>query len=172
MEYSAFDLARYVLKKCIDDENVICNLQLQKVLYCIQECFLREKGHEAFPESIEAWQFGPVVPKVYDHYRIYGCKSIVWIPEDERNTILEDEKDKALIDEIVEKERNIDPWDTVQLTKKELGAWAEVYADGRGAYKEIPIETIKKHLPKRVKPTVNKDCVRFVLQKVKELFSL
>lgn len=176
-EYSAFDLARYVLKKCIDDEKVICNLQLQKILYCIQECFLREKGHEAFPESIEAWQFGPVVPKVYDHYRIYGGRTIVWVPEDERNIIFEDEKDKALIDEIVEEERNIDPWDTVQLTKKELGAWAEVYDNGNGAYKEIPIETIKKHLQKQQKlteqkPTVNKDCVRFVLQKIKELFSV
>lgn len=177
MEYSAFDLARYILKKCIDDENVICNLQLQKILYCIQECFLREKGHEAFSEPIEAWQFGPVVPEVYDHYCIYGGKTIVWIPEDERNIILKDEKDKALIDGIVEEKMNIDPWDTVQLTKKELGAWAEVYDNGNGAYKEIPIETIKKYLQKQQKPTgqkptVNKSNVHFVLQKIKELFSV
>lgn len=148
MEYSAFDLARYILKKCIDENRVIANLQLQKILYCIQESFLKEKGHKAFSEPIEAWQFGPVVPEIYDHYRIYGCKTIVWIPEDERNIILKDEKDKALIDGIVEEKRNIDPWDTVQLTKKELGAWAEVYDNGNGAYKEIPIETIKKYLQK------------------------
>ena len=171
-EYSAFNLARYILKKCIDDENVICNLQLQKILYCIQECFLREKNCKAFPEPIEAWQFGPVVPRVYDYYRIYGGRTIVWMPEDERNIILENEKDKALIDEIVEEKRNIDPWDTIQLTKKELGAWVEVYDNGNGAYKEIPIETIKKHLEKQQKPTVNKSKIRFVLQKIKELFSV
>jgi len=171
-EYSAFDLARYILKKCIDEDHPISNLQLQKILYCIQECFLREKGHEAFPESIEAWQFGPVVPKVYDECRIYGGRTIVWMSEDERNIILKDEKDKALIDGIVEEKRNIDPWDTVQLTKKELGAWAEVYDNGNGAYKEIPIETIKKYLQKQQKSTVNKSKVRFVLQKIKELFSV
>lgn len=177
MEYSAFDLARYILKKCIDDENVICNFQLQRILYYIQECFLREKGHEAFPESIEAWQYGPVVPEVYDHYCLYGGQTIVWMPEDERNIILEDEKDKALIDEIVEKGRNIDPWDTIYLTKKELGAWVEVYDNGKGKGKEITVEMIKEYLrkqkkPTEQKPTVNKNCVHFVLQKIKELFSV
>ena len=159
------------MKKCIDDENVICNLQLQKILYYIQECFLKEKHRKAFPEPIEAWQYGPVVPKVYDKYCIYGGKTIVWIPE-APDVGLKDEKDKALIDGIVEEKRNIDPWDTVQLTKKELGAWAEVYDNGNGAYKEIPIETIKKYLQKQQKPTVNKSNVRFVLQKLKELFSV
>lgn len=59
-EYSAFDLARYVLKKCIDENHPVCNLQLQKILYYIQECFLKEKDRKAFPEPIEAWQFGRV----------------------------------------------------------------------------------------------------------------
>ena len=72
MEYSAFDLARYVLKKCIDEDHPISNLQLQKILYYIQECFLKEKDRKAFSEPIEAWQFGPVIPKVYDEYCIYG----------------------------------------------------------------------------------------------------
>ena len=81
MEYSAFDLARYVLKKCIDEDHPISNLQLQKILYYIQESFLRENNRKAFSEPIEAWQYGPVVPKVYDKYCIYGGKTIVWIPE-------------------------------------------------------------------------------------------
>lgn len=171
-EYSAFDLARYILKKCIDDENVISNLQLQKILYCIQECFLREKGHEAFSEPIEAWQFGPVVPEVYDEYRIYGGRTIVWMPDAHDNVAWKDEKDKKLIDNIVEEKRKLDPWDMVQETHKEGGAWAKIYDDGRGAYKVIPIETIKKYLQKQQKSTVNKSKVRFVLQKIKELFSV
>jgi uncharacterized phage-associated protein len=148
MEYSAFDLARYVLKKCIDEDHPISNLQLQKILYYIQECFLKEKDRKAFSEPIEAWQFGPVIPKVYDEYCIYGSKTIAWIP-DASDIVLKDEEDKALIDGIVEEKRNLDPWEIVQETHKEGGAWAKIYDKGKGAYKEIPIETIKDYLGKR-----------------------
>lgn len=147
-EYSAFDLARYILKKCIDEDHPISNLQLQKILYYIQECFLKEKGRKAFSEPIEAWQFGPVVPEVYDEYRIYGGRTIVWIPDDS-SIVWKDDKDKALIDNIVEEKRKLDPWEMVQETHKEGGAWAKIYDDGRGAYKVIPIETIKEYLQKR-----------------------
>jgi uncharacterized phage-associated protein len=147
-EYSAFDLARYVLKKCIDEDHYISNVQLQKILYCIQESFLREKHRKAFSEPIEAWQYGPVVPKVYDKYCIYGGRTIVWIPNDP-DIVLKDEKDKALIDKIVEEKREVDPWETVQKTFKEGGAWAKVYDNGKGAYKEIPVKIMKDYLGKR-----------------------
>ncbi len=148
MEYSAFDLARYVLKKCIDEDHPISNLQLQKILYYIQECFLKEKDRKAFSEPIEAWQFGPVVPKVYDEYRIYGGRTIVWILDAPDNVSI-DKEDKVLIDGIVEEKRNLDPWEMVQETHKEGGAWAKIYDDGRGAYKEIPTEMIRKCPQKR-----------------------
>lgn len=148
VKYSAFDLARYVLKKCIDENHPISNLQLQKILYYIQECFLKEKDRKAFPEPIEAWQFGPVVPKVYDEYRIYGGRTIVWILDASDNVSI-DKEDKVLIDGIVEEKRELDPWNMVQETHKEGGAWAKIYDKGRGAYKVIPIETIKDYLRKR-----------------------
>ena len=170
-EYSAFDLARYVLKKCIDEDHPISNLQLQKILYCIQECFLKEKHRRAFSEPIEAWQFGPVVPEVYDEYRIYGGRTIVWMPDAHDNVAWKEEEDKKLIDNIVEEKRKLDPWNMVQETHKEDGAWAKIYDGGKGAYKEISIEMIKKHLLKREKPAVKKGGVRFVLQKIKELLS-
>lgn len=149
-KYSAFDLARYILKKCIDENHPISNLQLQKILYCIQECFLKEKDRKAFSEPIEAWQFGPVVPEVYDEYRIYGGRTIVWMPEQDR-AFCPDEKDKKMIDDIIETKRLIDPWD---LSHFERGVvWRAVYDNGRGAYKEIPVELIKEKYTNHQKDT-------------------
>ena len=148
MEYSAFDLARYVLKKCIDEDHPISNLQLHKILYYIQKCFLREKKCRAFSEPVEAWQFGPVVPEVYDEYRIYGGRTIVWIPDAHDNVAWKDEKDKKLIDNIVEEKRKLDPWDMVQETHKEGGVWAKIYAGGEGAYHEIPVEMLREEAEK------------------------
>ena len=62
--YSALNVAKYIIDKCTRENYPISNLQLQKILYYIQREFL-QRGPKAFPEEIEAWQFGPVVPEVY-----------------------------------------------------------------------------------------------------------
>lgn len=36
--YSAVDLAKYIINKCVKDEVPISNIQLQMILYCIQIC--------------------------------------------------------------------------------------------------------------------------------------
>lgn len=37
--YKALDISNYIINKCIDDNIPISNMQLQKILYCIQrEC--------------------------------------------------------------------------------------------------------------------------------------
>ena len=176
-EYSAFDLARYILKKkCIDEGYVIANLQLQNVLYRIQERFLKEKGHKAFSDQLVACSCGALVPKIYTEYGVYGADVIVWIPNG-NDIISIDDKDKVLIDGIVEEERKLTLWQSMDKVRREGGLWREVYDKGKGEGKEITVEMIKEYLrkqqkPTEQKPTVNKDCVRFVLQKIKELFSV
>lgn len=176
-EYSAFDLARYILKKkCIDEGYVIANLQLQNVLYRIQERFLKEKGHKAFPDPLVVCACGAYVPKVYAKYSILGINTIVWIPHG-NDIISIDYKDKALIDGIVEEERKLTLSQSMCKIWREGGLWREVYDKGKGEGKEITVEMIKEYLrkqkkPTEQKPTVNKNCVRFVLQKLKELFSV
>lgn len=73
--YSALNMAKYIIDKCTKDRYPISNLQLQKILYYIQREFLQQ-GTVAFPESIEAWQFGLVVPEVYKQYCGFGALPI------------------------------------------------------------------------------------------------
>ena len=54
--YSALELSKYIVTKCINDGKPISNLQLQKILYYIQRDFLKQ-GEPAFSDTIEAWQF-------------------------------------------------------------------------------------------------------------------
>ena len=63
MAYSALDLSKYIVSKCVREHCPISNLQLQKILYYIQKDFLL-RDSIAFADEIEAWQFGPVVPNV------------------------------------------------------------------------------------------------------------
>ena len=75
--YSAERIAEYIL--CLADLNgdTITNLKLQKLLYYAQAWFLVNNNNQRlFSDEIEAWQYGPVVPAVYNKYQKYG-RSII-----------------------------------------------------------------------------------------------
>lgn len=76
MAYDALDITRYVIKYSNDQDYGVSNLKLQKILYFIQAYFLIQTNHPCFKESIEAWDFGPVVPDVYKQYKAYGGTDI------------------------------------------------------------------------------------------------
>ena len=136
--YTAIDLSRYIVSKCIKDGYPISNLQLQKILYYIQKDFLK-RDHLAFQDNIEAWQFGPVVPNVYYHYCGYGAMPII----SSRESFDINQKDLSDVDCIVEQKRKLRPWELVAETHKENGAWAQIYRNGLGNHMVIPLELIK-----------------------------
>lgn len=51
--------------------DLMTNLRLQKMLYFAQGWHLARYGTPLFDDEIEAWQYGPVVPSVYNAYS--GC---------------------------------------------------------------------------------------------------
>lgn len=138
--YSAIDLSKYIVSKCIDDDYPITNLQLQKFLYYIQKAFLN-RGSQAFSDDIEAWQFGPVVPEVYYRYCGFGAMPISFANDTEIKLC---DIDKEEIDGIVEAKRELFPWDLVEETHKEGGAWDLIYNNGEGNHTVIPIDLIKE----------------------------
>ncbi|MDR1597186.1 MAG: DUF4065 domain-containing protein [Treponema sp.] len=64
----AGEVAKYIIKSLPVD-----NLKLQKLLYYSQavHLVLNDKT-PLFPEPIEAWDYGPVVPPVYREYKPFG----------------------------------------------------------------------------------------------------
>ncbi len=138
--YFAIDLSKYIINKCTSDGHPISNLQLQKILYYIQKEFLKNDS-QAFPDSIEAWQFGPVVPISYYNFCGFGSMPISIKYE---NVIALSSEDSKLIDNIIEVKRNLDPWTLVNDTHKIGGAWEKTFDNGRGNHREIPIPLIKE----------------------------
>jgi len=52
-------------------------MSLEKLVYYAQAFHLVLKDEPLFPDEIEAWKWGPVVPSVYKKYATYGADSIV-----------------------------------------------------------------------------------------------
>lgn len=138
-KYDAIEIAKYIVTKCTDDKKPITNLQLQKILFFIQKEYLSDKKYPLFSDDIEAWQFGPVVPKAY--YAFCGMGSMKIIGE---YSILSkiDEEDKSFIDRVVEEKRLKAPWDLVKESHTPGGAWDTIYRNGRGDHKVIPVGVI------------------------------
>ena len=135
--YLALEIAKYIIDKCTKDNCPISNLQLQKILYYIQREFLQQ-GEIAFPEEIEAWQFGPVVPEVYRQYCGFGA-----LPIRMRYMVRIELDDIRMINTIIEKKRILNPWDMVSDTHSSGKAWDLIYRDGAGDHQVIPQELIK-----------------------------
>ena len=135
--YLALEIAKYIIDKCTKDNCPISNLQLQKILYYIQREFLQQ-GTIAFPENIEAWQFGPVIPEVYKQYCGFGA-----LPIRMKYVIVIRSNDENIINPIIEKKRMLNPWDMVSDTHSPGKAWDLIYNSGLGDHQIIPKELIK-----------------------------
>lgn len=74
---SAKNVAEYFLK-LVDEEagDLMTNMKLQKLAYYAQGIYLALYNKPIFPEPIEAWVHGPVVPKLYQEYKPYGSGAI------------------------------------------------------------------------------------------------
>lgn len=122
---TAVDVAEYIVGICIKNKNAITNMQLQKLLYCVQERFLREIGDPAFDDSIEAWKFGPVVPTAYYRFSGFGVMPITMIYPIKDPDL--SKKDKKIIRSVVEEKLALSRWDLIDEITGDGGAWSRVY---------------------------------------------
>lgn len=147
MLIKALELSKYIVSKCTEENKPISNLQLQKILYYIQYEFLKETDRVLFLDDIEAWRFGPVIPNVYYYFCNFGAMPIT-IKFKEYKNIIKDLEKFNLIDYVVEKKRQQNPWDMIKETHKDNGPWALTFNGGDGNRKVIPIKSIKEYIRK------------------------
>ena len=97
--YRANNIAKYFIYLASKDviggngkeREGITNLKLQKILYLAQAYYLAKFKKPLFNDKIEAWQYGPVIPNVYQEYK-GNLNNPITIPENEAS-ILEDDKE-------------------------------------------------------------------------------
>ena len=137
--YSVLDICRYVVHYSNQQSYEISNLRLQKILYFIQAYFLKIKGEPCFKEPIEAWDFGPVVPKAYHRYKYFGAGGI---PDYEKPFYeFDTPKDKKIIDGVVDLLSKYTTTQLVSITHRQA-PWRNNYEPD--ANNEISIRDLKR----------------------------
>lgn len=67
---------KIIARTDLEHGELISNLKLQKLLYYIQGYFIAVFDKQLFDNDIEAWQYGPVVREMYNHFKDNGASSI------------------------------------------------------------------------------------------------
>ena len=124
---NACELSKYVILKAAISGKSITHLKLQKILYYLQGEHFKAFGRPLFPERIEAWQYGPVVPNVYYQYVPYGALNLscLFSPTDKVNLqeVLSPEEIQC-IDRVIDSKLNCTASSLVSATHKEA-PWLE-----------------------------------------------
>ena len=126
--YNVLTVARYIINRCNENNKTINNLKLQKILYFVQVEFLVEKGEACFSEKIQAWNFGPVVPEVYQQYEVYGAANILSRKRVVDETIIS-RNDKKIIDGMIDECIKYSTSELVSITHRQK-PWKQAYAKG------------------------------------------
>lgn len=123
--HTALEIARYIINKCIELGRPVSNLQLQKILYYVQgEYIKKNRGEVLFSDTMEAWQYGPVVPEVYYNYNIYSASEITDVQE----SIKLNSEVVDILDPVIEDKSKMSAWQLVEKTHSE-SPWKNTYIE-------------------------------------------
>jgi uncharacterized phage-associated protein len=141
------DVAKIIINYENAEENPnITNLTLNKLLYFAQGHCLAETGEPMFDDDFEAWDFGPVIPKIYHKYKNYGKQNITSCNYlNEEDVLSEDQLN--ILECVLEKYSDFDTSKLVDLTHKRETPWAIATNNGKEIKKHLTLskEKIKKY---------------------------
>lgn len=121
--HTALEIASYIINKCISLGRPVSNLQLQKILYYVQGEYIRNtNGKVLFTDTMEAWQYGPVIPNVYYNYNRYSSSNIIT----RQDEIELEQFEKDIIDPVIYDKSSYSAWTLVEQSHSEE-PWINAY---------------------------------------------
>jgi uncharacterized phage-associated protein len=76
MSYPAAAIANQLLDRAEQSGRQLTQIEIQKLVYFAHGWHLGLKHQPLVQEPIEAWQYGPVVRRLYDAFRQFGTRAI------------------------------------------------------------------------------------------------
>jgi uncharacterized phage-associated protein len=149
MAYPASLIAYAFVKKGIDEGKFVTQMKLQKLVYFAQGYHLAKYNTPLIKENFQAWKFGPVVPEIYQDFKLYGSKLITDtasfrpVETDQKRYLL----DNQALDSIQYTWSVLKDFSAMALsnwTHQPQAPWSKVY-DPAGKSTPIPNDDIKTY---------------------------
>lgn len=157
-KYSAQHVANFFLEKGNDESRAITPLKLLKLVYIAHGWNLALTGERLFPDRVEAWQHGPVIPSLYHEFKHYGKA-----PIDEYSTAFDldsfdltlptipngDTRTSKILEYVWSAYKGFSGWQLRNKTHSSGSPWDQVYEDGCRDT-EIPDDLVEAHYKERI----------------------
>lgn len=124
---TALTLANYILKKAQEQGISVTNSKLQKILYYVQGYYMARFNHPLFPDEIQAWKFGPVVPNVYYAFSYCGPDTLQMLEEPDMDNC--SKADMKVINRIIDEKLLLSATALIDATRNEA-PWLEATDGG------------------------------------------
>ena len=141
MAYDARQITNWFIQRAARDGRQLSIMSLLKLDYIAHGWHLEITGRPLFTNRIEAWQYGPVVPDVYNAFRPQGVTTST---PDARFLGKISHYDEQFLEQIYQIYGNMSPFRLSELTHEAGGPWETARKWG-GWYAEIPNDLIRSH---------------------------
>ncbi|WP_330169255.1 Panacea domain-containing protein [Bartonella grahamii] len=140
--YQVQQIANFFLEKGREENIPISPMKLIKLVYLAYGWMLAATDERLFPDRIEAWQHGPVIPALYHEFKDWGRRFIdcyartvdletgeMFIPKILKNSA--NEYTVKLLEIVWNAYKNFSPWHLRTATHEEGSPWHKVYDEQR-----------------------------------------
>jgi uncharacterized phage-associated protein len=148
MSYSAITVANAFLTLARRENKTLTNMKLQKLVYIAQGFSLAMLGRPLFRNPIHAFQYGPVIPFLYEELKRYGNGSIanlIPIPDGEDAIDVDDPTciEATIIRGVWERYGTLSAVQLSNITHQPETPWSKVW--NKKNYEVIPNGLIQNH---------------------------
>ena len=146
--HDARAVANYLIRRAMDDNKPLTNMQVQKLAYFSQAWVLALTDRQLFEQDVVAWTWGPVVIDVYESLKKYGRNEVdetIDCPDEEF-----DKNEQSIMNQVYEQYGSLDAFELSDLTHQPSAPWATTWRNG-GMGKIISKKMIKSHYEKIVR---------------------
>ena len=143
---SAARAANIILERASREGKSLSPLQVMKLVYMAHGLHLATRGSPLLNERVQAWQYGPVIPSLYQHMKQYGNRPI----HPPRLQLGIFDRAEPTADEVAMLHASYDAYGAFSgpalsnLTHRPGSPWSQVWRPGISNL-EIPDEVIRRH---------------------------
>jgi uncharacterized phage-associated protein len=143
MSYSAAAVANKFLELAKPENKGLTNMHLQKLVYIAHGYSLALLGEPLIYNNVHAFEWGPVIPKLYKALSKYGDKVVVEPLKTAEPPPPNDSPEMKVIERVWKNYKGLSGIELSAITHKEDTPWSEIWKTDR--FGVIPNELIASH---------------------------
>lgn len=151
---SALAVAQAFLDLAAKEGRSLTNMQLQKLVFFSHGIHLAAFGAPLIHDPVKAWDFGPVIPPLYEKLQRFGRGNVAReLAPETRDTLDPAGNEFQAIRAVWKAYGDKDGWSLSEISHLEGSPWDAIWNKRRMRYCEIPNDLIRSYYADRVKRT-------------------